>query len=703
MFRDLDLRPVYDSSEYDLILDLIVPLLSHAKEYYRGVGFFTSGWLQVASEGVVQFVEHGGIARIIMSPIMQKGDWEAFQLGVKAREDETLHSVLQKSIEDLARSLKRDTLDALAWMIADEIIDFKFAVPRNLPHEGDYHDKVAVFFDDSGDVVAIHGSFNDSIQGTLNGEAFSVFKSWIEGQAGYVDIHRKRLLQLWDSGNNQFRVFSIPDAARHALIQLRTSQERPYLLNSIAQEGDVNVHPGTITLYPCQREAVDLWKRAGYRGVFEMATGTGKTIAALEAAAECRRKAGRLGLIILVPYLHLLEQWKLKCLEYGFFPILCSGEHDMWHLDVQSKIQDYNVRAIDNFCILAINATASTDKFSKALRKCDPKTTMLIGDEVHGLGAPQYQRALIPNASLRLGLSATPRRWFDEQGSQVIFSYFGDVCFEYPLSKAIEQHYLTPYEYNPVLVSLSAAETDEYERLSRQIVFLSSKTEVDKGTEKQLKLLLIERVRVIAAAEAKLPTLLGLLNQHIAASIQTKDELHHILIYCAPASHREVLFNVARLGLRCHEFVHTVPMKDRTKILRQFSDGDIQVLVAVKCLDEGVDVPATRAAYFLASTSNPREFIQRRGRILRLAKSKTKALIYDFVVVPPPSSIELRREVDVSILKREMPRFAEFSSSAMNEFQSRAVIRDILDKMQLLNLLDEKPWEIYRRNRSIMD
>ena len=149
------------------------------------------------------------------------------------------------------------------------------------------------------------------------------------------------------------------------------------------------------------------------------------------------------------------------------------------------------------------------------------------------------------------------------------------------------------------------------------------------------------------------------------------------------------------LGLRSREFVYDVSLKDRRKILQQFAVGDIQVLVAIRCLDEGVDVPATRMAFFLASTSNPREFVQRRGRVLRLADGKDQALLYDFIVVPSPEYVPLKRDVDISLLRREMPRFAEFSSSARNQFSARTIVRDILDQYGMLHLLDKKPWEIY--------
>ena len=218
------------------------------------------------------------------------------------------------------------------------------------------------------------------------------------------------------------------------------------------------------------------------------------------------------------------------------------------------------------------------------------------------------------------------------------------------------------------------------------------------------KHLLLKRAGIIARAEQKIPRLLELINHKIAVE-SNKDNVRDILIYCAPGSHREVLRSVARLGLRCHEFVHTVSLSDRERVLSHFSGGDIQVLVAIKCLDEGVDVPSTRTAFFLASTTNPREFVQRRGRVLRLFKGKTRSELFDFVVAPDVQSLETpaKREIAKSILRREMPRFAEFSANALNQFQARAMIRDLLDAYGMLHLLEERPWDLYREIRRDRD
>jgi len=688
MLRHLELLPVYDSAEHNLVLDLIVPLLENSIGYLRGVGYFTSGWLRAASEGMSTLVENGGHAQIIVSPILEKNDWEAFQLGLKAQQDEVLKKVLSCNMEDLAESLERNTLNTLAWMIADGLLEFRFAVPRPEFAGGDYHDKVAVFQDADGDRVAIHGSFNDSAKGLLNGEAFSVFVSWNEVQAVYVERHHQRLLSLWGGTNAQFNTFTIPEAIKQQFIRVRSTAARPYNVTEDELETleAAAVAPSCpIELRPYQQIAIQRWLENNCQGVFEMATGTGKTYTALAAATNRFSVLKRLALVIFVPYLHLLEQWAQHCRGFGFRPILCSSAHEKWHWEVLSRVQDLNAGFCGHLCLIAVHRTGSMERFWRSIGQLRCEDFMIVADEVHALGAPELQRALLPNATMRLGLSATPRRWFDPLGTDSIFNYFGKTCFEYPLNEAIGT-YLTPYEYHPVLCSLEPAELAQYGELTTRICALYGQDcLLDEETRDRLRRLLLERARIIWNASAKVPELLRVISELRRAALEQGVEPQGILVYCAPGRHREVLLALSRLGLRCHEFVHSVSLSERQRLIHQFAEGDIQVLVAIKCLDEGVDIPSIQTAFLLAGTTNPRELIQRRGRILRLFPGKSRAHIYDFVVVPPEECVSSQSDLGASILRREMPRFAEFSSAAINEFASRATIRGVLDRYEMLN------------------
>lgn len=702
MLRDLKLGAVYESATSRLMGDLIAPLLSNSLDYFRGVGFFSSGWLQEASEGLVGLVEQGGRGRIITSPILSGADWEAFRHGEEAQFDETLRDTLRRNIEDLSVSLRADTLNCLAWLVADGLLEFRFAVPRPGWRSGDYHDKVWVFTDGCGDQVALHGSFNDSIQGTLNGEAISVFKSWETAQAQYVEAHAARLRTLWEDRNPQFTVRTIPEAAREALIQLRQSGQRPYELPNSPPIEPIPVVIDQPTLVrpdmrPYQVEAIAAWAAAGYRGIFEMATGTGKTFTALAAASQRREELDGLAIILLVPYLHMLDQWGEHCETFGFQPLMCSGEDPRWRTRLPSAIRDFRLGLRQDLCILAVHQTASGADFSSVVKALPPERTLVIGDEVHGLGAPGMQSAMLPAAQMHLGLSATPRRWLDEAGTQAIEGTFGGVCYSFPLDKAITEGFLVPYDYHPELVRLTEDEYESYRELSAQIVRMAAAAEDDRQVREVLKRILLKRAAIVWGAEQKLPTLLRLIDEERA---KDADGLKHTLVYCAPGEHGAVLRALAERGLRCHEFVHTVSVRQRREVLARFAAGDIEVLVAVRCLDEGVDVPATKRAYFLSSTSNPRQFVQRRGRVLRPSPGKVAAQIHDFLVVPNESTPIGERETALSLLRREMPRFAEFSLASRNTHSARERLFRLLDSFGALNMLDETPWDIYDRARS---
>lgn len=696
MLKDLGLQPVYDSEYCDLIRDLQVPLLMHAKDYLRGVGFFTSGWLRLAAQGIISLASGEGLARIVLSPNLEEEDWNALKFGESAKKDDVLKEVLERNVDDLSLTLENDTRNALAWMVADGLLEFRFALPRDRASAGDYHDKVGIFADNNGDIVAIHGSLNDSVKASLNGEAFSVFKSWDPGQSPYVYMHKLRLETLWNNENKQFSVHGIPDAIREKFIKLRLSTIRPYSRPIILNREKTPSCP--ISLHDYQKDAIEAWRREGFRGVFEMATGTGKTITSLAAATSVYKEHERLALVILIPYLHLLEQWERNCREFGFDPILCSGEHDRWQINVKAAIQDYNIRTKTHICIIAVHNTGASEKFAKAARRLSKENTLLIGDEVHGLGSVHLRNALIETAGMRIGLSATPRRWFDEEGTKVIFDYFGNTCFVYTLNQAIGK-FLTPYEYHPQLVSLTESELELYEEITQKVTFIYNSKDSIADKQDRIKLLLLKRARIVSSASQKIPVLVELLNR-LSLEHQLKGESPKgILVYCSPGQHREVLAEISLLGLRCHEFVYDVSLLDREKLLHQFELGDIQVLVAIKCLDEGVDIPSTKTAFILASSTNPREFVQRRGRILRMSPGKERAVIYDFIVVPAMDRLAIRNPSDIAILKREMPRFVEFSESAINQYHARSLIRDILNKYEMLNLLDEKPWDVYHSLR----
>ena len=367
MLRTLSLDAVYDSAEHDIVQDLMVPCLEVSSGYLRGVGFFSSGWLRLAAHGLAGLVQNGGHATFVVSPILDESDWEALRLGTSARENPVIRVALERGIADLETSLRDETRNTLAWLVADGVLEFLIAVLRDRTHDGDYHDKVGLFVDDVGDKVAFHGSFNDSIKGSLNGEAFSVFRSWDPGQSQYVERHERRLCDLIANRNTQFEVFAIPDAARQSLIRLRTTAFRPYHLDGQQDVRgvlpDLAVPACPYNLYEYQERAVEAWTANNCRGLWEMATGTGKTITSLAAACAAYSSRQRQSLIVLVPYLHLLEQWEEELRAFGYDPVLCSSEHPRWYAAASSRVDDFNISATSHVCLVAVHPTGATEGF----------------------------------------------------------------------------------------------------------------------------------------------------------------------------------------------------------------------------------------------------------------------------------------------------------------------------------------------------
>lgn len=680
MLPDLHLPPILDTSTADLIADFFVPALAHSIRYDRGVGYFSSGWLRIAAKGMVQFAANGGRARWVTSPILASADWEALQAGDAARTDHELHLLLDRQVSDLAKTLEQDTLSALAWMVADNILDFKLALPRNKLERGDFHDKFGIFTDRDGNQISFNGSYNDSIQGTRNYESIKVFASWEASFAPLVHADAERFERLWNNFDLNVRVFDMPEAARAQILRLRTT-ERPYpepewIKAERLHQGTAKYRPGrpvlpdNLTLRSYQIEAIEAWFAHGCRGLLEMATGTGKTITALAGSVRLFEREQRLAVIIAVPYQHLVDQWSAEAQAFGYRPVLAYQSKARWLDELNGQIIEFNGGYRRFISVVTTHSTFNMADFQASIARLSGPA-LLIADEAHHLGAEEARQNYPQHVQFRLALSATPDRWFDDIGTAMLRAYFGETVYAFPLEKAIGVS-LTPYYYYPHLVMLTDEEMQRYEELTQKIARLVGRT--DDTAQEALKLLLIKRAELLNRAENKI----GCLSELVDA----EEHIQHTLFYCAPGQIDEVMRLVGwEKGILCHRFTAEEDPKERQQLLADFAGGDIQALAAMKCLDEGVDVPSTRTAFFLASSSNPREFIQRRGRILRKAPGKEHSIIHDLVAVPPDawntSQTSPTFNIERGIMRRELQRFKEFAGPALNKHQALDAVWDI--------------------------
>jgi superfamily II DNA or RNA helicase len=414
-------------------------------------------------------------------------------------------------------------------------------------------------------------------------------------------------------------------------------------------------------------------------GILHMATGTGKTVTALLAAARVAQSLDeRLLLVVTVPYQHLVDQWADDLEEFGANPVLAYQSRRNWQPRLERELLEFNQGLRDMCTVVITHQTLSMAAAQQTIKRANAPI-LLIADEVHHLGASHTQNALLDDFDLRLGLSATPERWYDEEGTAALSSYFGETVFEYGLAKAIERGALCEYYYVPHIVELEDDEMDEYYRLSGKIAKYmgggDGEGEFSLEDNPKLQQVLFKRARLVGTARQKLDVLVDLLDQ--------QSDVSHSLVYCSDGSteidpdegERHVDATTDRLreefDLSVERFTARESQAEREELLAAFEAGEIDVLTSIRCLDEGVDIPATETAYILASTSNPRQYVQRRGRILRNHPGKEFAVIHDFITVPSMNGLPTSLSGDAysserRLIKQELERVSTFAEAALN-------------------------------------
>lgn len=442
--------------------------------------------------------------------------------------------------------------------------------------------------------------------------------------------------------------------------------------------------PANIQLRDYQQQAITSWFKNKGRGTLKMATGSGKTIAALAIATELYQKISLQAIIIICPYRHLVSQWSQECQKFNIEAIVAFESVYNW----QSQLSDqlYNIISGNQklLTVITTNSTFVTEGFQSQL-KYFPDKTLIIGDEAHNLGSPRAIESLPRKIGLRLALSATPERYYDDEGTDFIFDYFGPILEpDFTLADAINAKALVRYFYYPILVELTPSESFAYAKLTKKIGWALNKNS-DRSSNDTLTSLLIQRSRLIASAKNKLDALRELMGDRLDTT--------HTLFYCGDA---RVEYNskyvrqieaVTRilgieLGYRVNTYTAETPLSEREILRDRFENGELQGLVSIRCLDEGVDIPAIKHAVILASTGNPRQFIQRRGRILRPHRGKDRATLFDTIVMPPMLDRDTW-EVERSLLRKELKRFIEFADLADNATDARNILLSLQDRYDL--------------------
>ncbi len=698
LLNKLKLNISYSSDNRNIVRDFYVPCMMRSRLYKRAVGYFTSHGLSIAAQGVAHLLENGGKIQLIASPHLTNEDIEAIASGYKRRE-EVLFDIASKTFKEIKDELMKERLNALAWLIETGSLDVRLALRidnNRLLKKGIFHEKMGIFTDTLENSVAFSGSPNETAGGLIeNYETVDVFWSWDDPQ-GRVENKIERFEKLWNNETFGLEVIDFNQASQELLKAYKQEEppsqdpaERFFPKVHNKEEKETPAIPSNIKLRDYQQEAVENWIKNNGRGSFKMATGTGKTITALAVAITLYEKFNLQAMVIICPYRHLVSQWAAECKRFGFNPILAFESRSLWDGALSNAL--YNVsQGNQNFvCVVTTNRTFSQSGIQNKIRYF-PEKCLIIADEAHNLGASHLRRCLPESIKLRLALSATPERWFDEEGTNRLFDYFGPVLEpQLTLKEAIAKKALVPYRYYPILVELSEEEREKYISLSEKIAkVFQQQGNVDEENP-ILTALLTKRARLVATACNKIKALSKLMEE--------KRDATHMLFYCGDGTvedpvtqeemrHVDAICNLLgyKMGIRVASYTAETILTERETLQKQLDSGELQGLVAIRCLDEGVNIPSVRTAVILASSRNPRQFIQRRGRILRQAPGKTSAEIYDMIVIPPKDVITY--ESERKLLRNELVRFAEFADLALNGGEARLKILEIQRKYDLMDI-----------------
>lgn len=706
--KDIEIKEQYRSDDCsDLGTYFVSKMLEQSVIYKRAVGFFSSSALIKISYGISKLLNKDNChIYLVVSPHLYKEDVEAIKAGYKNRRTVANDAIL-RAFDNVTDEFELERLNFLCHLIEEGILDIMVADKVNDYKSDDigmFHEKIGLFIDEKENKVAFSGSLNESDNAfTNNFESIQVFKSWEEPKRVYMI--EDDFEQLWNNNTNTLEVYAFPEAAKKELFKYRKpiyhrdidDYEKQERIKRKLKSSSYPEYRCKFPLYDYQKEAITKWAKQGYRGLFDMGTGTGKTITALSAATILLRKLNyRLATIVVCPYTHLVEQWveEEKNFNLKFIVGYSDSRYRNYLSDLASAIQDYNDGIKNYFYFITTNASYKTDKVQSLLKKIK-RNVLFIADEVHNFGAVGLRNALIDKFKYRIGLSATINRHRDEEGTDAIYSYFGDRVIHYGLKEAIDNNVLTRYFYYPIPVSLNNDELSKYQELSEKIRKNSFQSENKIKLTKEGERLAIARARIVATAANKIPLLKELMENHV-------DE-HNLLVYCGTgkisggavsADENKQLDEVCSLlgndlKMKVARYTSREDNLERKQITTRYKDGDdLQAIVAIKCLDEGVNIPSITTAFILASSTNPREYIQRRGRVLRKYPGKKYSYIYDFVTLP----IDLEDATHYSeeflgsfktLVNNEVERIKEFASLAENGRDSDILINELTEIFRL--------------------
>lgn len=719
-FKNLSLKYSYRTSQDDVIDDFLVPSLSYSVMYKRAAGFFSSTALVKLSQGISGLIKNNGKMQLVASPNLSQEDIEAIKLGYE-KKDEIINKRLLESIDEELTSTQKDRLNLMIHLIEKGILDIKIAILNDGVDIGMYHEKIGIMEDEEGNKIAFTGSYNESLNSYVNNfESLDVYTNY--GQ-DYNRVYQKErdFDNLWNNSTEKLKVVDFPIAVKDKLFKKYYNKDNIKTEEQIIMEekkhNEITPSMPSDFLRDYQNKAIDEWEKADYNGVFDMATGTGKTYTALGACIRLFNHVEHLAIVIICPYTHLVEQWVEDLENYSFNPIVGYGsmKNQRWKEKLKNQVMRYKLGLSKYLCFITTNRTFKSDLVQEELKKIENKNVLFVADEAHNLGAQNLLAKLNNKFQYRLALSATFERYNDEEGTNKLFKYFGSkYCIHYSLKEAIKNGMLTEYYYYPIITYLNADELDEYIYLTNKIRKCITCDKTGKSKLNDIgKALLLKRAKIVAGAASKMTKLVSVLKKQ-----DEERGITNTLIYCGATTINDLSFKEEdkdeddvkqidylrklikdNIDLKIAKFTSTETTEERKYIKEQFIDKSINAIIAIKCLDEGVNIPSIETAYLLASSTNPREYVQRRGRVLRNFSDKKYSIIYDFITLPRDLETASRfaeedLKGDLGLVKRELMRIQDFADDAIN-YSSYIEIKDKINKVYgtLLNKYNEEEFE----------
>jgi len=703
-FKSMSWGTVYRAGDQNLFQDFYKPALKLADSYDRAVGFFSSQSLVSNLQGISGLIKNEGRMRLVIGHPLDDDEFTAVKQGYRLSEllddlDTRLRDMLEKDNEGLSLNLA-----LLSMLIASERLEIKFAFRKR----GMYHEKIGILSDCKGNRLVFQGSANETIYALdegFNAESIMVFKSWQEEIfEAYGTPCVDGFDKLWNGEQHNTVTVKVPSKIYETIVEKANKTSEPnqifdeiddiynkILSESFDEEQAFNypkvpkfLNGKDFKILDHQKAAIQSWIRSNYRGILKLSTGSGKTITSIFAATkvfEAREaKNAATVLIVAVPYQELARQWVDNLKVFNIHPLRCWQSRKKWEDGLKEELLDLKMKAISFVSVVVVNRTLESSAFRDLISTIPEGNVMFIGDECHNHGAKKTNSAL-PDAFYRMGLSATPYRSdeeevdspFPDEAKKRINDYYVNIVAEYSLGDAIHDGVLCEYNYHIVPVYLTTEEEEQYEGFSAEIgkLIVLGVENLNANKRNQLTMLCGRRSRLLGAASNKLSAL-----DTLVRAIP-KNERSHSLFYCGEGkvfeendSHEpdvRVINTVSRVlsdaGWSTSRFTSEEKPLDRNIIMENFVGVHIDGLVSMKVLDEGVDVPVCDKAFILASTRNPRQYVQRRGRVLRKAEGKEFADIYDFVILPVGSSSSLE-----ALRSAELERIDDFVLLANNRF-----------------------------------